>query len=71
MCLAIPSKIIEIKEGWATLESGDHIHCANLSLVPEAEIGDYVLAHGDMALNKVEKEEAEKILKMINNREIN
>ncbi|MBU1179090.1 HypC/HybG/HupF family hydrogenase formation chaperone [Patescibacteria group bacterium] len=67
MCLAIPSKIVDIKEGWATVRSDKHNHRANLSLVKDVKVGDYVLVHGDMVLNKVEKEEAEKILKMVNN----
>ncbi len=65
MCLATPSKIIKIKAGWATVRSGNHTHKANLSLLKGAKIGDYVLVHADLALNKVGKKEAEKILKII------
>ncbi len=75
MCLAIPSKIIKIKAGWATVRSenpasakataGKHTHRANLSLVKGAKIGDYVLVHADMALNKIDGSEAKKILKII------
>ncbi len=65
MCLATPSKIIEIKGDWAVVESLNHTHRANLSLLKGAKIGDYVLVHADLVLNKVEKKEAEKILKII------
>ncbi len=67
MCLATPSKIIKIEKDWAIVQSGDHTHKANLSLIKNAKIGDYILVHADLALNKIEKEEAKKILKMIKN----
>lgn len=67
MCLATPSKVIKIKNGCAIVKSGKHTHQANLSLVKNVKIGDYVIVHGDLALNKIQKQEAKKILKMINN----
>ncbi len=66
MCLATPCKIMEIKEGKALVKSGKHSHEADLILIKNAKIGDYVLVHADMAINKLPKEEAEKILMMIN-----
>jgi len=65
MCLATPSKITKIKGDWAVVDSGKHCHRVNLSLVKDAKIGDYVIVHGDLALNKIQKKEAEQILKMI------
>lgn len=65
MCLATPLKIKEIKGKKAVVESGGHSHIVDLSLIKDPKIGDYVLAHGEMAINKLEPKEAEKILKMI------
>lgn len=65
MCLAVPMKIIEITENTALVLSGDHKHEVNLSLVKEAKTGDYILAHGNIAINKVSEEEAEKIIKLV------
>lgn len=65
MCLATPSKITKIEGDWAVVESRGHTHWANLSLLKNAKEGDYVLVHADLALNKVEKREAEKILKIL------
>ena len=65
MCLAIPLKIKEINGEKAVVESGDHSHTVDLSLIKDPKIGDYVLVHGEMAINKLEPKEAEKILKMI------
>ncbi len=65
MCLATPSKIVKIDGDWATVQSGDHNHKANLSLVKNAKAGDYVIVHGDLVLNKIEKEDALKILNLL------
>ncbi len=65
MCLATPLKIKEIKDEKAVVESDGHSHIVDLSLIKEPKIGDYVLVHGEMAINKLEPKEAEKILKLI------
>ncbi len=65
MCLATPSKIIKIEGEWAVVEGDGHAHRANLSLLKGAQVGDYVIVHADLVLNKIEKGEAEAILKMI------
>lgn len=64
MCLAIPMKIIEIKGETAIVEGDNHLHEVNLALIKNAEAGDYVLAHGNIAIHKVAPEEAEKIIKL-------
>ena len=66
MCLATPSKVIKIEKEYATVKSGDHYHEANLSLLKNLKIGDYLLIHDHLAINKVPKTEAKKILKIIN-----
>jgi hydrogenase expression/formation protein HypC len=65
MCLATPVKIVKITGQKAIVTSGDHEHEVDLSLVPEARVGDYILAHGELAINKLPPEEAEKVLNMI------
>ena len=66
MCLATPLKIKEIKGLRAIVGDDKHSHEIDLSLIKEPKIGDYVLVHADMAINKVPNEETKKILKMIN-----
>jgi len=65
MCLATPSKVIKIKGQWADVQSGDQKHRANLSLLKNIKVGDYLLIHDELAINKVSKTEAKRILKMI------
>ena len=65
MCLAVPSKIIKIEGEWAVIDNGNHIHKANLSLIKNARVGDYVIIHGDLVLNKMPKNDALKILNLV------
>lgn len=65
MCLAIPSKVIKKEGQWVTVKSQNHTHRANLSLLKNIKIGDYLLIHGDLAINKIAKKEAEKILNLV------
>ena len=67
MCLAIPLKVIKKEGQWVTVESDNHSHRVNLSLLKNVKIGDYLIVHGDLALNKISKKEAEKIIKMVGN----
>lgn len=65
MCLATPMKISKINGNKAVVELESHSHEVNIDLLKDARIGDFILVHGDMAINKVSKEEAEKILEII------
>lgn len=66
MCLAVPSKVIKIKDDWATVQSNNHQHRVSLSLLKNVKIGDYLLIHDELAINKLPKTEAKKILEMVN-----
>ncbi len=67
MCLATPSKVIKIEKDWATVKSGNHTHRVNLSLLKDIKLGDYLLIHDELAINKIPKKEAKQILEMIEN----
>ncbi len=58
-------KIIKIKDKKAVVESSGHTHTVSIDLIRDAKIGDYILVHGDMAINKLPKDEAEKIIQLI------
>jgi len=67
MCLAIPGKIIELSEPTPLTQTGKVsfggvIREINLSLVPEAEVGNYVIVHVGVALSVLDEAEAEKTL---------
>ena len=66
MCLAIPSKIIEIDNFRAMVDVFGARREINLMLMPEeVGIGDFVLVHAGFAIQKVEQESAYESLKVI------
>jgi hydrogenase expression/formation protein HypC len=71
MCLAIPGKIIAISEQLdetfrkGRVSFGGIIKEINLFMVPEANIGDYVLVHVGVAINVVDEEEAKRTFEFL------
>jgi hydrogenase expression/formation protein HypC len=66
MCLAVPGKILSI-EGTdendplflsGRVDFGGIVKQINLAYVPEAAIGDYVLAHAGFAISVIDEEQA-------------
>ncbi|MGB1091787.1 MAG: HypC/HybG/HupF family hydrogenase formation chaperone [Oceanobacter sp.] len=63
MCLAVPVRIDAIEDESTAIASIDGLRKAiNISLVPDAEVGDYVILHVGFALKKLDPEEAAKTL---------
>lgn len=66
MCLAIPGQIKAIPDSIddtfrvAKVSFGGITKDVNLSMVPEAKVGDYVLVHVGLAIGIVDEEEAKK-----------
>jgi hydrogenase expression/formation protein HypC len=70
MCLAVPGKIISIEAADAIFRNGrvdfaGIIKNVNLSYVPEAMIGDYVVVHVGFALSIVDEEEAKQVFEYL------
>ncbi|NPA68373.1 MAG: HypC/HybG/HupF family hydrogenase formation chaperone [Chlorobi bacterium] len=71
MCLAIPGKITEINDEvdaifrTAKVDFNGIIKEVNLAMVPEANIGDYVLVHVGSAISVVDEEEAKKTMDIL------
>ncbi|MDP2277954.1 MAG: HypC/HybG/HupF family hydrogenase formation chaperone [Nitrospirota bacterium] len=66
MCLAVPSKIINIRDLNATVEVYGAQRSVSLLLMPDdAKIGDFVLVHAGFAIQKVDEDAAEEALKYI------
>lgn len=58
MCLAVPAKIIGIENHMATVEVGGLTREASTVMLPDADIGDYVLIHAGFAISLVDKDAA-------------
>ncbi|WP_164930679.1 HypC/HybG/HupF family hydrogenase formation chaperone [Aquifex aeolicus] len=66
MCLAIPSKVVEVYEdGTALVDTLGVKRKISLELMPEpVNVGDYVLVHVGFAIQKLDEEEALKSLEL-------
>jgi hydrogenase expression/formation protein HypC len=67
MCLAVPGRVMSIKEGEPLMRSGKVsfggvIKEVSLAYVPEVKVGDYVIVHVGFALSKVDEEAAQQTL---------
>jgi hydrogenase expression/formation protein HypC len=70
MCLAIPGKIVSVEGDDPILRAGKVnfggvIKQVNLSYVPEAKIGDYVVVHVGFAISVVDEEEALRVFEYL------
>jgi len=70
MCLAVPGKIISITGDEPLMRSGKVdfggiVKEINLAFVPEAGIGDYVLAHAGVAINTIDEQEAARVFEYL------
>ena len=66
MCLAIPGRILSIAAGDPVFRCGSVdfagvIKQVNLSYVPEAQPGDFVLVHVGFAISTVDEDEARQV----------
>ena len=64
MCIAAPAKVVEINREKESLfaDFGGVSQEAKINLLPDVEIGDYVLIHAGYAIEKLSEEAAKESL---------
>ena len=66
MCLAIPSKIVEIDaNGMGVIDVDGVMRKASLLMVEDAIVGDYVIVHAGFALRKVDEAAALETIELL------
>jgi hydrogenase expression/formation protein HypC len=70
MCLGIPGEILSIEEDaqglrQARVRFGSVVREANLNLVPEAQVGEYVIVHAGFAISVIDAEEAQSVFRLL------
>jgi len=65
MCLAIPAKVIEIQGEIAKVDILGNQTFADISVLDDVRIGNYLLVHAGFAIHKYEPQEGEENLKLI------
>jgi hydrogenase expression/formation protein HypC len=67
MCLAVPARVVSIDaDQMGTVEIGGVGRQVALDLVPETEVGDYVIVHVGFAIERLDEAEAEETLALLN-----
>ncbi|MFP4039999.1 MAG: HypC/HybG/HupF family hydrogenase formation chaperone [Desulfosudaceae bacterium] len=65
MCLAIPSRIVEIQSNVATIDVEGVRRQASLMLVEDARVGDYVIVHAGFAIQILDESAARESLQLL------
>ncbi len=65
MCLAIPAKVLSIRGDSAEVEVEGVVTTADLSVLPGVQVGEYVMVHAGLAIQKYAEEEALANLELI------
>lgn len=66
MCLAIPAKVVSVKEDKAKVDFGEGVlREVNVTLV-KAKVGDYVLVHAGYAIQVLDEKEAQETIRLWN-----
>ncbi|MCG8565304.1 MAG: HypC/HybG/HupF family hydrogenase formation chaperone [Desulfobacterales bacterium] len=58
MCLAVPSKIVEINETMATVSVDGVTREASIMLLDDVAVGDYVIVHAGFAISRMDEQAA-------------
>jgi len=65
MCLAVPMKIIEINGTDAVAEQEGVRRKVRVDFLPDLTLGEYVLVHAGIAIERVNEAEAQETLRML------
>ncbi|MCP3943915.1 MAG: HypC/HybG/HupF family hydrogenase formation chaperone [Desulfobacteraceae bacterium] len=67
MCLAVPSKIIDINDTVATVDVDGVTRKTSILLLEDVKIGDYVIVHAGFAISKLDEKMALQTLEDLRN----
>jgi hydrogenase expression/formation protein HypC len=70
MCLGVPGEVLSIEEDAQGLRKGrvrfgGVVREVSLDLVPEAQVGDYVVVHVGFALSVIDADEAQSVFQLL------
>lgn len=65
MCLAIPSKIIEIDDQKAVIDVDGVRRECSLLMLEDSRVGDYVIVHAGFAIHKIDEAAAMETLGLL------
>lgn len=64
MCLAIPAKVLKIENNLAQVDMAGVKRQADIRMISNLKVGEYVLIHAGFAIEKIGEKEAEETLQL-------
>jgi len=64
MCLAIPARVTEIEGNRAKVQVGGNLRDADLTVLDDVKVGDYVMVHAGFAIAKYDEQDALETLRL-------
>jgi len=64
MCLAVPMKVVEIEGPVARVEESGVRRQVRVDLVEGVQVGDYVIVHAGIAIERLDADEAQETLRL-------
>jgi hydrogenase expression/formation protein HypC len=65
MCLAIPSRVVEINQNSGVTDTDGVRRVVSLVLVDDVKVGDYVILHAGYAIQKIDEASAAEALQVL------
>jgi len=65
MCLAIPAKILKIEDNLAQVDMAGVKRQADIRMVSNVRVGEYILIHAGFAIEKIGEKEAKETLQLL------
>lgn len=65
MCLSIPAKIEQINDQKARVSVAGNSYEADISLLEDVKIGEYILLHAGFGIQKINEQHARETLQLI------
>jgi hydrogenase expression/formation protein HypC len=65
MCLAVPTRIVQVEGQEAEAEIGGVLRTISLAFAPEVRVGDYVLVHAGFAISVLDEDSAQESLRLL------
>jgi hydrogenase expression/formation protein HypC len=65
MCLAVPGRVISVNGPVAHVDFGGVQRSVQVALVPDLQVGQYVLVHAGFAIQRLEMDEASPLISIL------
>lgn len=69
MCLAVPARVISIKDNKAEVDLQGNLIEADITLLPDVRVGDYIIMHAGFGIQVYDEEQAMETLALIHEME--